>query len=80
MYKEIPFSTNLLGYASLGTMIFAVICTSIAMGLPYWEYYDISLGGQQNITYYGLWRYCIEFQPETTDLTDMCGDPIDTGL
>ncbi|KAL4225823.1 hypothetical protein ACF0H5_013812 [Mactra antiquata] len=77
MFKEIPFSTNLLGYASLGAMVTAVICTCLAIGLPYWEYNDVSLASQQNLTNHGLWIYCIKYQPESTSLLDTCGDPLD---
>ncbi|XP_060587122.1 uncharacterized protein LOC132742670 [Ruditapes philippinarum] len=77
MKQPILFSTNLLGYAALGTFGFAFICTCLALGLPYWQYYDITLGDQQTISNHGLWRYCIDYIPDTTALIDVCGDPVD---
>jgi hypothetical protein len=79
MKQPILFSTNLLGYAALGTFGFAFICTCLALGLPYWQYYDITLGDQQTISNHGLWRYCIDYIPDTTALIDVCGDPVDIG-
>ncbi|XP_045164667.1 uncharacterized protein LOC123528761 [Mercenaria mercenaria] len=78
MKQPILFSTNLLGYAALVTLAFALICTCLALGLPYWEYYDTTLGSQQTVSNYGLWRYCINYIPDTSTLTDVCGDPVNT--
>lgn len=79
MLKPISFSTNLLGYAAIGMILFAIVCTCLALGLPYWEIYDVTLASLHTITTRGLWQYCINYEPEDSTLVDMCGDPVDTG-
>lgn len=79
MMKQIPFSTNLLGYAALATMLFSLICTCLALGLPYWEIHDVTTGSQQTITYQGLWQYCTVYTPQTTSLVNMCGQAVNNG-
>ncbi|XP_052782023.1 claudin-5-like [Mya arenaria] len=72
MFKSYPFSINLLGYASIGMMACAIALTTLAIGLPYWERSEVTLGDLVTITNQGLWTYCINFSPETT-YTDSCG-------
>ena len=45
---------------------------AIAIGLPYWQIYDLTINGLRTVTQQGLWRYCINYEPETK-YTDICG-------
>lgn len=63
--------------------VMSLAFAAVALGLPYWEYYDRELVIQPNSwrikTNRGLWEYCIYYEPKTP-YNNTCGDPLDKVL